>query len=347
MDNWGNKEFNTQRKHTNNTVKFLNYLTTNKKNLNIKTISDLEVSHGTKYLNSLSVAGVSRSTVKDAERTLTILYHWLTNKGALRSITPDSFSRKDGQWFSYLESPFKPLYPPRVPKSIEHSLPLEYIPLLLDIAITTAKPIALGLYFQIFGGLRLSEVVNLKRTQVARRIQNGDFVLKLQKQNFRPDLKEDASVKKVRSQRVMQISDWGQILFKDHIKLYIPKDNTDALFVNRDGKAMSQRSYRQYFQKVKDNFIYELQSNGNSEQKLLAHHLKYMKWSTHIGRGTFTNLVAEEAKNPYEIAHLRGDSDITSALTYMASTKRIHQKIEKKILQMHEVYVPKLIREEG
>lgn len=80
-------------------------------------------------------------------------------------------------------------------------------------------------------------------------MQTGDFTLKLAKQNFRPDLKEDASVKKVRTQHVMQISDWGQILFKDHIRLFIPLDQSDALFVNRDKKALSQRSYRQYFQK--------------------------------------------------------------------------------------------------
>ena len=44
--------------------------------------------------------------------------------------------------------------------------------------------------------------------------------------------------------------------------------------------------------------------------------------------GTFTNLIANEAQNPYEIAHLRGDSSLESALSYMVSTPRM-QKIEE------------------
>lgn len=347
FDNWKNRAFNTQRKHANNVVKFLNYLLANKKALKINTLKELEIFHGTQYLNDLSMEGVSRSTVKDAERTLTHFYYWLTKLDCINSISKDLFVRKQTQFSSYHESPFKPLYPSRSPKRIEHTLPIEYIPLLLEVAIAVAKPIALGIYFQIFGGLRVSEVVNLKRTQIVRRMGDGDFVLKLNKQNFRPDLKEDASVKKVRTQRVMQINDWGHSLFKDHINLYKPMDESDALFINRDGKALSQRSYRQYFQKVKDSFISQLETHGDSEQKLLASHLKYMKWSTHIGRGIFTNIIAEDAENPYEIAHLRGDSNITSALTYMVSTERIHKKIEQKVSQMHQTYIPRLIQEDN
>ena len=206
-----------------------------------------------------------------------------------------------------------------------------------------AKPIALGIYFQIFGGLRVSEVVNLKRTQVAHGMRKGDFILKLQNQNFRVDLKEHPSVKKVRAQQVLQINDWGLSLFSDHIQLYQPMDGSNALFINRDGLPLSGRSYRQYFEKVKKTFIKLLEQKGDSEQKLLAHHLKYIKWSTHIGRGTFTNMVAENVENPYEIAHLRGDSNINSAITYMVSTNRIHKKIEGKFSQMHESYIPKLM----
>ncbi|MEB4859535.1 tyrosine-type recombinase/integrase [Priestia megaterium] len=346
FDNWKSREFNTQRKHANNIVKFLNYLLLNKKNLSVNTLRDLNFSHGTQYLNSLSSEGVNRTTVKGAERTLTSFYYWLTKHHVLNHISQDLFTKKEAQFFSYYESPFHPLYPNEKPKEIEHILPNEYIPLFLEIATLVAKPIALGIYFQIFGGLRISEVVNLKRTQVSRRMQTGDFTLKLAKQNFRPDLKEDASVKKVRTQRVMQISDWGQILFKDHIRLFIPLDQSDALFVNRDKKALSQRSYRQYFQKIKDTFIKTLEEHGDNEQKLLAQHLKCQKWSTHIGRGTFTNMIAEDAENPYEIAHLRGDSDITSSLTYMVSTERIHKKIEEKMSHMHQHYIPRLIKEE-
>lgn len=343
LDNWKNRQYNTQRKHANNAVQFLNYLVDKRKKLNLSSLSDLRINHGTEYLNQLALKGVKRSTVKDAERTLTHFYYWLMKIEVVPLLRENVFEKKETHLGMYFESPFQPLYPSKSIKEIEHTLPISYIPLLLEVAIAVAKPIALGLYFQLFGGLRVSEVVNLKRTQVARRMREGDFILKLQNQNFRTDLKEHSSVKKIRTQRVLEINDWGHSLFNDHINLYKPTDGTNALFVNRDGYALSQRSYRQYFQKVKDHFIAFLENHGDSEQKLLAKHLKHMKWSTHIGRGTFTNMVAEDAENPYEIAHLRGDSNINSSLTYMVSTERIHKKIESKFSNMHEDYIPKLI----
>ncbi|ARK21855.1 tyrosine-type recombinase/integrase [Sporosarcina ureae] len=343
IDNWRNRQYNTQRKHANNLVQFLNYLIENRKKLSLHSLSDIQINTGTEYLNYLALKGVRKSTVKDAERTLTKFYYWLVKIEVLSLATKSSFEEKENHLGTYLESPFHPLYPSKSTKEIEHTLPISYIPLLLEVAISVAKPIALGLYYQLFGGLRISEVLNLKRTQVGRRMKEGDFILKLQNQNFRTDLKEHSSVKKVRTQRVLEINDWGHNLFKDHINLYKPTDGTQALFVNRDGNALSQRSYRQYFQKVKDNFIKLLENNGDTEQKILAKHLKHMKWSTHIGRGTFTNMIAEDAENPYEIAHLRGDSNINSSLIYMVSTDRLHKKIEEKFSNMHETYIPKLI----
>lgn len=342
-DKWKNKEYNTQRKHANNVVQFLNYLVDNRKKLNISTLSELDTTHGTQYLNDLTLTGVKKSTVKDAERTLTHFYYWLVKIEVIPHMSKNDFERKESHFGTYFESPFMPLYPTKTSREVEHTLPINYIPLLLEVAITVAKPIALGLYFQIFGGLRVSEVVNLKRTQVSRRMREGDFILKLQNQNFRPDLREHSSVKKERTQRVLEINDWGHSLFRDHIKLYKPIDNSNALFINRDGRPLSQRSYRQYFQKTKDYFISLLENHGDNEQKLIAKHLRYMKWSTHIGRGTFTNIIAEDAENPYEIAHLRGDSNIDSSLTYMVSTNRIHKKIEDKFSNMHENYLPELI----
>ena len=59
-------------------------------------------------------------------------------------------------------------------------------------------------------------------------------------------------------------------------------------------------------------------------------------------RGTFTNLIANEAQNPYEIAHLRGDSSLESAL-FIWSQHHECTKIEEKLDNMHEEYIPKLI----
>lgn len=343
LDNWRNKQFNTQKKHSMNLIKFLNYLLQNKIKLNIKSISEISLKDGTQYLNSLSANGMSRETIIDTERTLSQFYAWLLKNNFNSKFNHSEIKLVESKFGKYIESPFKPIYPNKSIKKIEHNLPISYIPLLLEVAINVAPAIVLGLYFQLFGGLRISEVVNLKRTQVARQLKKGNFLLRLENQNFRTDLKEHPSVKKPRRQQVLDINGWGKILYRDHLNLYKPSVSLDALFINRDGNALSERSYRQYFQKIKNTFISVLENHGDIEQRLLAKNLKYLKWSSHIGRGTFTNMIAEDAENPYEISHLRGDSNISSALTYMVSTDRIHKKIEEKFQNMHNNYIPKLL----
>lgn len=344
LDNWKHKEFNTQRKHSLNLVKFLNYLIENKFKLKISNLSDLTIHHGTSYLNYLTAQGLQKETVTDAERTLTKFYIWLLDNKYNINIDKSELKLVNSDFGSYIDSPFKPIYPNLTYKTIEHNLPISYIPLLLEVAINVATPTAFGIYLQLFGGLRISEVINIKKDQLSRQLKKGNFLVNLKNQNFRTDLKEHASVKKPRKQQVFDINGWGSNLYKDHIKLF--KGNTSALFINRNGEAMSERSYRQYFKKVKDTFIELLENHGDLEQKLLAKNLKYLKWSSHIGRGTFTNLVAEEADNAYEIAHLRGDSNINSSLTYIVATEHIHKKIEEKFHNMHTDYIPKLILEE-
>lgn len=343
---WQARKFNTQKKHTLNTVKFLNYVLFNRHSIKVHAMSDLNFAHVNKYLNSLTAEGQSRGSVKDSERTLTHFYLWLIDKG-VSSLDRNRFIKKENQHGkSYYESPFQVVYPEHSPPNVEHSFPIRYIPLLIEIAILVARPIALGIYIQLFGGLRVGEVVNLKRTQLKRRIANGDFLFEVKDQNFRTDLKDSSGsshVKRPRNQRVLQIREWGESLFNDHIELFGAGSKTNALFVNRDGKAMSGRSYRQYFDKLKRYFIEYLKTYGDSDDKLIAHHLSMMSWSTHIGRGTFTNMLAEVAENPYDIAFPRGDKSLLSSLSYISRTERLRKKLEDKFHSMHETYIPKLI----
>jgi len=164
---------------------------------------------------------------------------------------------------------------------------------------------------------------------------------------MRTDIKDTSGsnyVKRPRKQRVFNINGWLNILLEDHLELYnIDADGSGALFINSEGKAMTGKSYRQYFDKVKRNFIKYLREQGNQEDILVANHLNISKWSTHIGRGTFTNLLAEFAENPYDVAFPRGDKQLTSSLSYMSKTERMRLKIEERIQYMHNEYLPQLI----
>lgn len=54
LSNWSGRNYNTQRKHAVNIVAFLNYLLEYRRNLNIKSLTELEFKQGNYYLNELT-----------------------------------------------------------------------------------------------------------------------------------------------------------------------------------------------------------------------------------------------------------------------------------------------------
>lgn len=352
---WRTREYNTKRKHATNIVKFLNYLLQEKKHT-IKSLANIDIIIGNAYLNSLTNDHRKRETITDAGRTLTSFYVWLSQNDCLPNVSMDFIdSKKQKNPYSgltYYESLFDPILPQRTRSNRKHLLPTKYIPLLLEVSILFAHPIALGIYLQIFGGLRAGEAVNLKRTQFRKKLNSADFLLNIKEQQFRTDIQDSSGsnyVKKNRKQQILQIKDWGNILFKDHVEFYKDKDTdgTGALFINRDEKPMTGKSYSQYFYKVKHKFIEFLIDHGTVEDKVIATDLRLADWGTHIGRGTFTNLIAEEIENPAELMFLRGDSDLLSSLPYLAKTERVRKKVEGRVNHMHTDYIPRLINREN
>lgn len=351
---WAQSKFNTQRKHANNTVKFLNYLLHTKK-ANIKSLAEIDIATGTEYLNSLTNEYRKRETIIGSGRTLTSFYVWLSEHNCLPNVDANYIeSRKKNNTHThttYYESLFDPILPQVTKSNRKHLLPVKYIPLLIETCQLVAHPIAFGLYLQIFGGLRAGEVVNLKRTQIQKNSNGAGFLLDIKNQQFRTDLKDSSGanyVKKERNQEVLQIKDWGTILFREHVEFYKEKDidNTGALFINRDGKPMTGKSYSQYFYKVKRKFIELITDNGSVEDKIVAADLRLASWGSHIGRGTFTNLIAEEIDNPAQLMFLRGDSSLSSSLPYLAKTERVRKKVEERMNHMHTEYIPRLIDRE-
>lgn len=348
LSKYTSKNYNTMKKYSDNVVGFLNYIMENRKLLSIDSIFQLKLSHGVEYLNFKGTnKKVNSGTVREYERTLTNLYVFLAQKGLLSEISLNEFVKKETQWGkNYYESPFKGvIYPGNKHKKIEHSFPLRYFPLLLEISIIIAPRITLGIYLQFMGGLRNGEVVNLSRTQVTRTIKNGDFIFDVKNRYYRKDIKDHfgSEVKRERFQEVFNIKDWLTILFDDHKLRFKPKDGSNALFVNAQGKAMTSKSYSQYFNKVKINFCNYLVEFGDEDDIVVSDYLRTVDWSTHIGRGTFTNMIAERTDNPFLIANKRGDKEISSALPYIAKTKRIREKIEQAFSNLNNNYIPSLV----
>ena len=119
------------------------------------------------------------------------------------------------------------------------------------------------------------------------------------------------------------------------------KNNT-PLFVNDYGKPMSEETYRNRFNDLKNAFIEYLDGIKPS----VANELREHRWSTHIGRHLFTNyiiktgLVNDSLGQPQAkiVAALRGDTNINSALKYLNS-KAILEAIDKNVKLMSSLAI--------
>ncbi|RUS50876.1 hypothetical protein QI30_18955, partial [Kurthia sp. 3B1D] len=73
-------------------------------------------------------------------------------------------------------------------------------------------------------------------------------------------------------------------------------------------------TYSRRFEKVKDAFLESVLKSGNQQDYLL---LTSNTWSTHIGRGIFTNILLDLGLSATQVALARGDRNINSALHYV------------------------------
>lgn len=348
---WKYKSYNTQRLQATHLCKFLNYiLITHQSTFKLKSLQDLKFEHATLYLNDLLKGKQTNATVRNIERTLLNFFKFLAVKKCSSQFTINDFSETNNSNSNknYTISPFKVRYSNNSTnarytemKAIEHTLPYKYILPFIRMSIHTAPSIALAIYFSIFGGLRIGEVVNLTLKDITPYGDihgKGGIKLSLTSRLLRPDIKDTSGtsyVKKSRLQFVYNIKNILPVLYEEHLKFLKKSLNISELpvntplFINRDRNAMTGQSMRYHFNKVKKDFINELAKSNNSDDVITSLNLISTKWSFHIGRGTFTNLIAKVANNPYEIALSRGDSSIFSALTYMADSNELKQSIEK------------------
>ncbi|MDR4887986.1 hypothetical protein RGU12_10540 [Fredinandcohnia sp. QZ13] len=342
----GIPDIKTQSQIANYLINFLNFILIEKHHIYmLNSISELTFEHGTEYLTAYGQTGrqknctsIQKGTVKRCEGYLTQLYYFLAKKNVLKYITLKDFEFKE---FTYEdlslnrvpESPFYGVVYPdnnsNIEKNLIHDIPKELIILFIQTALSYTPRIALGVAFQCFGGLRVGEVVNISTTGITPSGEFGryGFKVKLQKRNFRPELKSISgrgTPKKIRRQGIFPFNGkLLQILYKNHIENYIATDGSNALFGNANGKAMEKFSYQYYFEKLKRKFIELLGGSESSLVRNYAIELSSAKWDTHICRGIFSNLIAEDAENVLQVMSARADKDPLASLPYLNGTKKM------------------------
>ncbi|GFI16978.1 hypothetical protein IMSAGC009_02145 [Lachnospiraceae bacterium] len=91
---------------------------------------------------------------------------------------------------------------------------------------------------------------------------------------------------------------------------------------------MTVNTYWKRFNRVKKEFIRRLYECQNMETQMYAVFLESYRWSTHIGRGTYSNIVAQNANSISEIAVMRGDSSLSSSLPYLNDSRSVEKKVQ-------------------
>lgn len=192
----------------------------------------------------------------------------------------------------------------------------------LRVAQRIAPDIAFGIALQFFAGLRRGEVVNLTRGSIETQGYEGLIInVRDNRDKLFPNKKNTVSeqVKNPRNQAVL-MSDLLVELQNFHLIMIRRLEeqgklkNHYALFVNQQGKPVSGRAYWDKFNKVKSVFLKEISERGNVDEYMF---LVSKPWSTHIGRGVFTNFCLQVGMSVIELALARGDKDINSAMEYV------------------------------
>lgn len=327
---YDNKKLSTRTQIADIMVGFLNYVFFNPNNP-IHKFEELTLQHAIDYLSNLNVV----DKVKRRYSQVLSHFYYFTSQQDICIFDDIIFEKKiNRNTKEYIGNIFEGKYKKSnkiVPECI-HEIDLAYLPLLFQVCQELHPDILLGFYFQFAGGLRVSEVVSIEYSNIRQIKNNGTLSLSisLNDKDLRPDLQTSFinQVKRNRSQYIMPIfGDSLETTFIYH-KQHFRKNLSNAVFLDNNNKPMTEKVYRNRFNHVKKEFIKRLFESNDFNAKTYAIYLSSYRWSTHIGRGTYSNIVAQNANNIGEIAIARGDMSLGSSLPYLNDNKSVEQKVK-------------------
>ncbi|UAL48789.1 hypothetical protein K7887_07620 [Sutcliffiella horikoshii] len=340
----------TQKSYAEEVKKFLNYILECIDDedelflpLEDEGLKGLGLIHGAKYLTYLKyrvdLNEIKPNTVFTAERLLTKFYVYLIDQNIINekiNIIYDPRKIK-GKTIYIPRSPFRGFdlsveFPARESreKIKERRLhdfgdgKLNLVNTFLRVAELEAPEIALGIAFQFYGGLRRGEVINLMRSSIKKPKENGSGEFNLDiKDNWKilfPNKISTLSeqVKKPRLQAVFKTDIVLEFLENHEERLKrLEKTkkikNKFAYFVSNQGNPISGKEYWKRFTKVRDRFLEVVLEQSTDDYEILTS----KPWSTHMGRGIYTNMLTFLLGwSPEEVAIARGDSFVDSAKSY-------------------------------
>ncbi|WP_238900266.1 site-specific integrase [Clostridium sp. YIM B02500] len=311
--------------------------------------------HLAKYINYLSNKSEIRNsynTIKIKESILLKFYDFIYLKGisskeakiskkvvsGLRKNSTNAFNTKRGQ--IVIISPFIDKakyhirYPDKTRKRCEQLKDMndDVWKLFLEYAEENYINIALGIYFQIMGGLRMGEVVNLVMDSV--KVDKHNDLILLDIEDRQNELFYSRGINTLKSQvkknrinqpvfnfnsRLFEVWEVHKRILNGNKKYH----NHRALFIDSKGEPMSGEVYIKEFYKLKKEFIGFIET----KKPIIANELRVYSWGTHIGRHIYTNYLIKKGlindstgqSSSKMLMILRGDSSELSSSQYLDS----------------------------
>lgn len=353
--------YHTQLKAARVICKFFNFIYSNIEDdvvgyeeLQIKGLKGLKLKHGGDFITHLTYEGVSFNHSDYCESVLTKLYIYLRERGLIDEDFQVIY-RKDGKRIGHPLSLFsKSIFdierPNRSQTNEKHKLkdfgPNRYRLVYEFIEEAESSDIALGVCFQFLAGLRVGEVVNLTRESVYEKGFRGNdgmwLVIEDNQEHLFRHLSSRYDVQVKRPREVFVLDDeklWDVYHIHmerlEKLKKQFKNKESNALFISRStGLALSGTGYAKRFLRIKERFLEKLRINRRYED---LEFLTSLPWSTHIGRGVFTNFLIDLGLSIEEIANLRGDRTLTATLEYVEK-RTSYSKIQEHVNILSSVY---------
>lgn len=333
------KRIKTQVDYAGKIVRFLNYI---KNKTNNKSFKSIDLDDISSFLQEVAI-DANKESVNHTKRIIKNFIYYLVQKKFLINISKENFYEVEKYYKGKLikineidiEDPESSQSDDGDTKSRNtHSMSYALQAMFLNIAYEEVNIIALGVALQMFGGLRVGEVVNLTYSGVQTIGRFGRFGLLLDLKNR--DLRNNISlnqgkgyVKSPRAQQIFSPYNIIEPLLEGHIRKYKNNPLEDAVFVNYNGQPMSYDSYQYYFRKLKKIFLLRLNESKDPKLKVQGLILMSKRWGTHIGRGIFTNNFVNITENPTQLQNIRGDKSIETHSIYVDDSDLLGERLEE------------------
>lgn len=326
---------------------FLNYVTIQAHenncefdNVKIKGLSQLNFTHAASYLRyCISELNNSHTTCILKKRSILKFYDYLKDNEVIDIVIKKrEYIDKNNIRREKIISPFNEhLYRVKFPPKIGKLNKAKYMDnniyrLFIKCCEEKFPELVLGVFLQTRAGLRAGEVVNCTASSIHinkgsyfSRVDVLDRQVYLFGEAFDDSLKSSQVKKQRYNQIILDLNEELEDIYYKHLKLmnslrtkHTPKD---ALFINKDGYAMTGVEYRNKFYALKKYFLKRLQMKSYSDYG----YYNTCTWGSHIGRAIYTNYciieglccTADGKPSARILAMLRGDSTEEAAQTYI------------------------------